>query len=255
MDDLSTSGKALTSSLDQLRIVNRFLGGYSATLSALAPWLARQAGRRVRLLDVGTGVGDFPEMIVRWAARHPATAKSRRFWATLDHPAAALDLSITAVDANPATVAYARERLSRRLPPDLAAKVCVEHADALALPYPDQSFDIAIAAMFLHHFPAGEAVDVLREMSRVATCGIVVNDLQRHPAAYYGIAALTRALPASPMVRHDGPLSVLRGFTRTELAGIAERAGIAHFTVRWHWAFRWVLSSVESNKPCATMPS
>lgn len=239
MDDLSVSGMPLTHSLDQLRIVNRCLGGYSATLSALIPFLRNHAGRSVRILDVGTGAADFPEMIVRWSVLGAPT----------------VDLSVTAVDANPASVAYAGANLTRRLPPGLAAKICVEHADALALPYPDHGFDIAIAAMFLHHFPADQAITVLREMRRVARCGVIINDLQRHPLAYFGIAALTRALPASPMVRHDGPLSVLRGFTRTELAEIATSAGIRNFTLRWRWAFRWVLSCVENGEPCATMRS
>src|SRR5579884_3973677 len=103
MDDLGVAGEPLTESLDQLRWVNRFLGGYSASLSVLAPWLQRQSGRTVRLLDVGTGIADFPEEIARWAARH----------------APALDLDIVAVDGNPATIDYARRTLDRRLPPSL----------------------------------------------------------------------------------------------------------------------------------------
>ena len=234
MDDLFTSGAPLTRSLDQLRLVNRFLGGYSATLSALAPWLRSHAGQKIRLLDLGTGVADFPEAIVQAAMGNT------------------IDLTITAVDANPATVAYARESLARRLPQALAAKITVEHADALSLPYPDQSFDIAIAAMFLHHFAEGQAAAVIGEMSRVSRSGIVVNDLQRHPLAYFGIWALTRVLPAAPMVRHDGPISVLRGFTRAELAELARQAGVECFTIRWHWAFRWVLSSLDER--CVTTP-
>lgn len=227
MDDLAASGTPLTQSLDQLRLVNRFLGGYSATLRVLAPWLQHRAGQSIRILDIGTGVADFPEVIIRCAAKNK------------------VDLSITAVDANPATVAHARDTVSRRLPPPLAARITIEHADALSLPYPDNGFDIAIAAMFLHHFPEGQASAILREMNRVARHGIVINDLQRHPLAYFGISALTRILPASPMVRHDGPLSVLRGFTRRELSEIARCAGFERYTLCWHWAFRWVLSSVD----------
>jgi len=230
MDDLGVEGKPLTDALDELRVVNRYLGGYAATLSALGPWLKARCGAKTRLLDVGTGVADFPEVIVRWAAPQ-------------DPP---IDLEIMAIDANPATVSFARESLSRRLPESLARKITVECADAMALPYPDQSFDLALAAMFLHHFPGSSAVDVVKSMGRVSRHGVLINDLHRNPLAYYGIRALTSVLPASPMVRHDGPLSVLRGFKRDELAEIARSAGIERFQVRWHWAFRWVLSSVGS---------
>jgi SAM-dependent methyltransferase len=228
MDDLAVAGKPLTAALDELRVVNRYLGGYAATLSALGPWLKSRAGTKTRMLDVGTGVGDFPEMIVRWAARQKP----------------AIDVQITAIDANPATVAFARESLQRRLPGELAQKITVECADAMDLPYPDQSFDVAMAAMFLHHFPGSSAVDVVKSMRRVARHGVLINDLHRYPLAYFGIKTLTHILPASPMVRHDGPLSVLRGFKRDELAEIGREAGLTGFDVRWHWAFRWVLSSV-----------
>jgi predicted nuclease with RNAse H fold len=45
------------------------------------------------------------------------------------------------------------------------------------------------------------------------------------------------------MVQHDAPLSVARGFRRAELAAIAKQAGLRP-TIRWHWAFRWALSTL-----------
>ena len=228
MDDLAVAGKPLTDALDELRLVNRYLGGYSATLDVLGPWLKKRADVKMRLIDIGTGVGDFPEVIIRWAARQIPP----------------IDLEIVAVDANPATVAFAKESLARRLPESLGKKITVACADALDLPYADGSFDIAMAAMFLHHFPEPSAVPIVRAMAQVARHGVLINDLHRHPLAYFGIRTLTRLLPASPMVRHDGPLSVLRGFRKRELAEIARSAGIESFQIRWHWAFRWVLSSL-----------
>ena len=44
MDDLSIDDERLTTSLDQLRVVGRRLGGYSATMSVLGPFLLRRAG-------------------------------------------------------------------------------------------------------------------------------------------------------------------------------------------------------------------
>ena len=226
MDDFAITDRRLTQALDEIRLVNRLLGGYAASMAVLRPFLKRQGGRPTRLLDVGTGSADLPEHLVRWADRHGA------------------DVRVVAVDANPATVDYAREALGRRLPSALRDRIRVEVGDALALPYEAGSFDVAHAAMFVHHFERDRAVALLREMRRTSRQGLVVNDLHRHPLGYYGIWALARAFPVSPMFRHDAPLSVLRGFRRDELCALAAAAGLPTPDVRWHWAFRWTLSTV-----------
>ncbi len=226
MDDFTITDDRLTRALENLRWTNRLLGGYAASLAALAPFLQAQAGRPVRVLDLGTGAADFPEHLIRWAARR------------------GLDVRVTAVDANPATVDYARAALDRRLPPALRPRVEVICADAFALPFEDGAFDVAHAALFLHHFPPDQAAALVRTMARVARRSLVVNDLHRHPLAYYGIRLLGALLPVSPMYRHDGPLSVLRAFRRDELVALAEAADLDAFAIRWHWAFRWTLATV-----------
>jgi SAM-dependent methyltransferase len=226
MDDFSIDDERLTDALQQLRIVNQYLSGYSTTMSLLKPYL--QSRSTTRILDVGTGIADFPEKIVRWADRYLP-----------DH-----DLEVVAIDANPVTVAYAQKNLKERLPKRLSDRITVETADALALPYGDQTFDIAIGAMFLHHFAHDRATEIVRSMQRVSRDGIVINDLDRHPLAYYGIFALTHLLPAAPMVRHDAPVSVLRGFKAAELVAIAQAAELPEFSIRWRLPFRWLLTTV-----------
>ncbi len=228
MDDFSIQDHRLTEALEQLRPVNQLLGGYATTMAAIAPFLKSHADQTIRILDIGTGIGDFPEYIVRWAAAQSPP----------------IDVEITAIDANPVTVAYAQSTLQKRLAPDLLAKIKLEVADALALPYADNQFDLAIAAMFLHHFAHDNAVQIVRSMQCVASQGILINDLHRHPLAYYGIYALTRILPAVEMVRNDAPLSVLRGFTYAELEQIAISADLPKFSLNWRYAFRWLLSTI-----------
>lgn len=231
MDDFSIQDHRLTEALEQLRPVNQFLGGYATTMAAIAPFLKSHANQTIRILDIGTGIGDFPEYIVRWAAAQSPS----------------IDVEITAIDANPVTVAYAQSTLQKRLAPALLTKIKLEVADALALPYADHQFDLAIAAMFLHHFAHDNAVQIVRSMQRVASQGILINDLHRHPLAYYGIYALTRILPAVQMVRHDAPLSVLRGFTHSDLEKIATDADLSEFSLNWRYAFRWLLSTISRN--------
>jgi SAM-dependent methyltransferase len=233
MDDFSITDGRLTVALDQLRVVNQLLGGYSAPMQVLGPLLLEHHERPIRVLDLGTGIADFPEYLVRWAARQS--------------PPRAVE--VVAVDANPATVAHARQSLADRLPAALLSAINVKVADALALPYADDSFDVVIASMFLHHFAHPSAVAVVNAMRRLARRGIIINDLQRHPLAYYGIAGLTRLLGASAMMQNDGPISVLRGFQADELRAIAAEAGLRDVSIRWCWAFRWLLSTVVLEPP------
>ena len=226
MDDFSIDDERLTDALQQLRVVNQYLSGYSTTMSLLKPYLRSRT--KTRILDVGTGIADFPEKIIRWADLNLP-----------DH-----DLEVVAIDANPVTVAYAQKTLKERLPSRLCDRIHVETADALALPYADHSFDIAIGAMFLHHFAHDRATEIVRSMQRVSRDGILINDLHRHPLAYYGIYALTHLLPAAPMVRHDAPVSVLRGFRSDELAAIARAAQLPDFSLQWRFPFRWLLTTV-----------
>jgi len=232
MDDFTIQDERLTDALEQLRPINQLLGGYATTMEIIAPFLRAKSrshpNQTIRILDLGTGIGDFPEYIVRWAAAQSPV----------------INVEVVAIDANPVTVDYARSALQKRLPSNLQSKIKVEVADALALPYDDGEFDIAIAAMFLHHFAHENAVQIVRSMQRVSKQGILINDLHRHPFAYYGIYALTRLLPAVDMVRNDAPLSVLRGFKSPELKSIAESAGLSNFSLKWRYAFRWVLSTI-----------
>ena len=59
------------------------------------------------------------------------------------------------------------------------ARIEVREADARSLPFPDRAFAVAHCSLLVHHLAPDEAVEVLREMRRVASLGVVVNDLRR----------------------------------------------------------------------------
>lgn len=226
MDDLSGGGRELEQALENLRQVNRWLGGYSSVRTALEPLLHASDRSHLHILDVGTGAADVPEYLVRWGDRR------------------GVDVHVTGLDANPATTAHARRCLDERLPERLRSRIKLTDGDAFAPRWSPDSFDVVTASLFLHHFPDERAAELLDVMRRTARLGIVVSDLHRHPVAYWSIRAAGRILPVSPMFAHDGPLSVLRGFRRSELASIADAAGIERYHIDWRWAFRWVLTTL-----------
>lgn len=219
MDDPHEDPAELRRSLRDLEGVNRWLGGKRVVLRHLGRMLpAGPAERPFRLLDVATGGADLPLAVAGWAERRGTRVE------------------IVATDLHPETLEYARERSSA------VPEVRVERADALSLPYPDASFDVALCSTALHHFGGREAVRVLRELARVARRGVIVGDLRRSRTALVGARLLAGTVwRRSRITRHDGPLSIRRAFTPPEAAMLAQAAGWEGARVHTHPPFRLAL--------------
>ncbi|GAB4201944.1 MAG: hypothetical protein OHK0022_24520 [Roseiflexaceae bacterium] len=189
----------LAENLADMRRINRWLGGVQLSVRALAR-LDRTGppGAELAVLDVATGIGDIPRTLAAWAARQGRAVR------------------IVATDISPAILRVAAAPPA----PVLAA------ADALALPFPDHSFDVALCSFALHHLPPDAAVRMLAEMGRVARRGVVVNDLVRWRPYYLAGWLLCRLVSRNPLTRHDGPLSARRAYTRAEMLDLARRAGL-----------------------------
>ena len=101
----------------------------------------------------------------------------------------------------------------------------------MRLPFPDQSFDFVLCSKTTHHLTNEDAVCLIKEMLRVAKRGYIIMDLRRSWIAYALIYLLTRLFTRNRLTRYDGPLSVLKSFTPSELAALASSAGARNFTV------------------------
>ncbi len=219
MDRADNLPAALTLALEDIRSVNRLLGGSKIVVEALQPFFAEGSGEEpLSILDVGTGAADIPVAVV-----DAARALGRR-------------VRVVAVDRDPVTVAHARRAVAG------VQEIAVARAEAGRLPFPAASFDVVIASMFLHHFGHREAVGLLEGFRRLARRAVLVNDLRRHlvPWAFIGLAA--RASARSPMFVHDAPLSVLRGFTEDELLAMGREAGDTGAAVSRRFPYRLLLT-------------
>lgn len=197
-------------SLRDVALANRLFGGRHAVLSALAAlWREPAAPTQWSLLDIGTGLGDIPAAAARLAAQRGVTLRSIGLERIVPLAAAA----------------------SAR-----CDSVCC--ASAFALPFADRSIDVVTCSQVLHHFEGDEARALLRECTRVARRAVVVGDLRRSWLAVAGIWSASFALGFHPVSRHDGALSVRRGFTRRELEALVYEATGCHATVRQTPGFR-----------------
>ncbi len=214
MDEEDLSADALRATFRELGAINRRLGGHAATVGALEA-LVPPGTRRLRILDVGCGDGEAAAVMLDWARGR------------------GLDAEVHGIDRSAATVRLAQ--LRRR--PGLTFS-----QDNLFHLGPGGAFDVVHAGLMLHHCPGEEAADALAAMFARARLGVAVNDLHRHGAAYHAIKLLTRLASRDRFIRHDAPVSVLRGFTRPELEELCRRAELPRPDIRWRWAFRWQLT-------------
>ena len=205
----------LACNLRDIRRVNRFFGGTSIVLRHVPRLIADlPLERPVTVLDLGTGSGDIPLALGRWAE---ATGRS---------------VAIVASDASDEVLAVARRHVAGR--PD----VTLGRFDARRVPLPDKSVDIVLCSLALHHFVPADAIRVLREMDRLARSGFVVNDLRRSRAGFVAAWLAARLTTANRLTRHDAPLSVLRAYTPTELRDLFAQAGVQDAVVTKHAWFR-----------------
>lgn len=215
MDAPGLDPAELTETLGELSFINRSLGGHATTLAGLAR-LVPPGRREFDVLDVGCGGGDTARAIVEWARLRGLTAR------------------VHGIDLAPEAVACARRANAGLTGLDFTA------ADLFDLP-PARKYDVVHAALLLHHLPDEAAAKALAKMRALSRLGLVINDLHRHPAAYHPIKGLAALFSRNRLIRHDAPLSVLRGFSRRDLEGLAKRAGLASPEISWRWAFRWLM--------------
>lgn len=206
MDDPSVEREEMARALGELKNVNRFLGGKSTTRKGFRILQEKlQRASPLAVLDIGAGGADVFDGLAQ-------------------------SMNITLLDRHQRVCEYLRNGAH--------AIVC---GDARHLPFRDRSFDVVHASMFLHHLHEEEIRNVLLSSVRIARQGVIINDLRRSPLAYAGIRILTTLFSKSEMVKHDGPLSVLRGFSRRELTGLLAQCGIDNYVLQRRWAFRWLI--------------
>ena len=109
--------------------------------------------------------------------------------------------------------------------------------DALALPFSDNSFDLVVSNLFVHHLSPAELTCFAREGVRVCTRAFLINDLIRSPlhlAAVYAGFPLYR----SRLTRHDAPASVRQSYTPLEIAELLRGGAGTRVEITRHYLFR-----------------
>jgi len=203
----------------ELQWVNEWLGDASALRHSLLKEIARAKLKSFSVLDVGAGSGELLRVAAKWARE-------------TDRKASLVGLELNARSAK----SIIEE--SREFP-----EISSVRADGLAIPFSDDAFDYVIQSLTLHHFDDEGAVNILREMNRVAKRGLFVIDLHRNAIAYFLYTTVGHLFLHNRLIREDGALSILRSFKPAELEEIGRKAGLERVKVEKHFPSRLVLSA------------
>ena len=199
----------------ELDIINTWLGGHAISISGLKKLIGHR--KEVTICEIGCGGGDNLRALARWCRRQN------------------IEIRVIGIDYNPHCIAVAKEKWrdgdAQWIP-----------SDYRAVSFGEKKPDIIFSSLFCHHFTDEELVAQLRWMEVNAGTGWFINDLHRHYLAYHSIRWLTRWFSRSYLVKNDAPLSVLRGFSRSEWLQLLRQADVRHSEVQWKWAFRWLIS-------------
>ncbi len=202
--------------MKELNFINNNLGGHSITINGFKQLLKNK--KKVLVCEIGCGGGDNLIAINNWCNKRKISA------------------SFTGIDINPKCIGYAKTKSHIQ-------NIAFITTDYKLAEFGNSKPDIIFSSLFCHHFTNEELVEMIKWMKVNSSLGFFINDLHRHRIAYHFIKLATTIFSKSYLVKNDAPLSVLRGFTKKELMNILQEAGIASYSVKWKWAFRYLITA------------
>ncbi|MBG6183238.1 2-polyprenyl-3-methyl-5-hydroxy-6-metoxy-1,4-benzoquinol methylase [Arthrobacter sp. CAN_A214] len=190
MDKPDCDPGRLENTYRQFGLVNAVVSGWRHTyVTLLRPRLSTSSS--CSLLDVGSGGGDVPRALARWARRD------------------GLDLDITAIDPDERAHAFA---VAQPKVPGLVFR----RAFSSELVAEGRTFDAVISNHLLHHLSPDGFSGLLRDTEQLSPGIAVHSDIARHRLAYGLFSVGTLPLRGS-YIRTDGLTSIRRSYTPAEL--------------------------------------
>ena len=216
MDTYFGTAKELDTILQDINKVNRLLGGYSITLSAVFKLLALEDKESYTILDMGCAEGT---MLRKLALE----ARKRN-----------IHLKLIGVDLNKQGLELATY-YSTEYP-----EITYLEADILTADFSPYNIDVVMTTLTLHHFTDKGVVQFVNQFNSLASIGVVINDLERNPIAYYLFKAFSFFFIRTEIAKKDGLLSIRRAFKKKDLMRYAAQVKNASHQIEWKWAFRYV---------------
>jgi 2-polyprenyl-3-methyl-5-hydroxy-6-metoxy-1,4-benzoquinol methylase len=205
----------IAQNLKELNIINTRLCGHAITIKGLQQFINDRTN--LVICEIGCGGGD------NLFAIHKYCVKKK------------VPVSFIGIDLNADCIAYAKQQY-----PQLPCQwICSDYS---VVQFGNHKPDIIFSSLFCHHFTDEQLVPLLQWLRKNSRKGFFINDLHRHWLAYYLIKYITKFFSRSYLVKNDACLSVARGFTKNDWEQLFRKAGIGKFTLKWKWAFRYLVT-------------
>ncbi|WP_405224372.1 methyltransferase domain-containing protein [Dokdonia sp. Asnod1-B02] len=223
MDDPSLPEVDLHLALKDLATVNKYLGGNHITITALEDLIsAHPEKKKWNVLDVGCGDGE----VLRHIAKHFKNS--------------AIDISFYGVDINDKSIDSAREKSKD------FDNLTFSRQNILTIDETTFECDVIICTLTMHHFSDEQLLVFMEKFKKLASIGIIVNDLQRSKIAYRLFQLFSGIFMKSKIAKYDGRVSIARSFRRKELETYSKQLALDDYSIQWKWAFRylWVIKTI-----------
>ena len=220
MDDFQLEGEVLQNALDKIARINQLLGGNQLTLQGIKALLNNENKKHeVTIVDIGCGNGDMLRYIAEFGDSNNYKFK------------------LIGIDANAFTINHAKN-LSVHYP-----NINYETIDIFEKQFDEVKYDIVLCTLTLHHFKNSEIINLIKQLYKNSSIGIVINDLQRSKLAYRLFQVVCFIFSLNKMSKQDGLTSILRGFKKKELSDFSKELELKKYTLNWKWAFRyqWII--------------
>jgi ubiquinone/menaquinone biosynthesis C-methylase UbiE len=203
--------------MKELNAVNTHLGGHAITISGIKKILSHtKTNQPITICEIGCGGGDNLHAIEKWCTKNK------------------IPVTFIGIDIKQQCIDFAQQQY-----PSLNCRWII--SDYQKISFTADKPDIIFSSLFCHHFTEHELIFMLRWMKQQVTKGFFINDLHRHWLAYYSIQTITGIFSQSYLVKNDAPLSVARGFKKSEWHKMMQSAGIENYSINWKWAFRHLI--------------
>jgi 2-polyprenyl-3-methyl-5-hydroxy-6-metoxy-1,4-benzoquinol methylase len=192
IDDLAFSDPSLIENLREMELLNKWLGYHQSLIKVVQKIYCKYQmdfnHKPIVIADLGCGSGDALKCIDAWASLKKVKCK------------------LIGIDANPFVIKYAKHNSQQY-------QIQYELQDILNLNKKDV-YDVVILNNICHHLNEKSLMQLVGHLASTTRIAIVINDIHRHWLAYIGIKLITTLFKFSSVTKHDGPLSVLRAFSK-----------------------------------------
>jgi|SRR3989344_7326579 len=158
----------------------------------------------VSVLDIGTGIGD----TLAYLAKKFRQSNTKYSFLGVDTNSVAVDLA-KKYNADDSNIEFAHNYSKNQ----------------------EGNFDVAIISQTLHHLDPKDVIKLLKNLRQKINRGIIISDLIRSKFAYWLVKILTYISTQNKIDLNDGPLSVLRSYSSSEIKLMLNQAGIKNFKI------------------------